>query len=135
MTEASPTPPATPATPAETPRAKAPSRNIGIGILGLALAFMTPLLVMYAASDASGSGLAGVLAYVLTAGLMALFLIPKSPLGIKNKTLGLIVRIVLYAGVVALLIATGLPVWAVIYAILATLVLVLGRAKRVPAAE
>ncbi len=132
MTDASPTPPATPA---ETPRAKAPIRSVGVGLMGFALAVMTPTLVMYATAHASGSELAGTLAFVLTAGIMALFLIPKSPLSIKSRALGLIVRILLYAGVVALLIATGLPVWAVIYAVLAALVLVLVRAKRVPPAE
>jgi hypothetical protein len=106
-----------------------------VGLVIIAWSLLTPTLAMYAVGYPQGDRVFNILTFVLTVGVLFVFLHPKGPLFIANKAAGLAVRIALGPGLVALLVANGLPVWAVMYAVVATVAFAaVRRAPAIPAA-
>ncbi|NYI42670.1 hypothetical protein [Demequina lutea] len=121
-----------------TPAAADESRATGVKTIGpvvwlliFAWGFLTPTLAMYAVGYSHGNYLISVLVFVLILGATIVFFLPKGSLFISNKAVGLAARIALSAGLVALLVVKGLPVWAVVYGVLAVALLV--AVRRIPA--
>jgi len=110
--------PAAPAAPTEVPATKVVNASQGIILFGIPWMYLTPVLAMYVAMYPHGNGLVGLLVLVATVAAILVFLHPKGPLFIANRTAALAVRIGLSAVLVTLLAVKGLTVWAVIYGLI-----------------